>query len=361
MPYSQMSLKSTTSQALPSIQTTFPTRNGQPSIPKTSDQQPRSAVEDGIELVPIEQCDPSSCKIVTPGPEEKEVVHSKVDLEIAVKRTPTPASRWLRIYQDNDVQGADQQIPPAIRRGPPIQSGTYVVALGDAQEKSSACLARMKQASAWPCTPDTLLQLDIFPLPAGQTNRTIAAIGPLDRTMSKFGEQFMGIEPVDLTPATDPEYASHGPAYRFRATYNRTVLLRENEIDSSGAFTMSESALIPNDTQLWQCSFEDTIVEGYIYATRNSSFADESLNGTISDGPERVQLSYLPYTMKLTEQRSPNSTQPSCARMQMTANRTLVPAPGGSVLMLKMFEAMDMEGESHTAMSHDCRCQWMYQ
>jgi hypothetical protein len=78
--------------------TYFPDNNGRDSVILASHETRSRAVEDGIEVVPIERQNSSSAKALTPSEEEKEVVAgSKADPELGSKRLPgLPKSAWNR-------------------------------------------------------------------------------------------------------------------------------------------------------------------------------------------------------------------------------------------------------------------------
>jgi len=178
------------------------------------------------------------------------------------------------------------------------------------------------------------------------------SVDPLKSMQPLYGLQPPKLDSVTLTPVTDPDFLSAGPAYHFRTKYNRTVLLNEAQIqDRSTHIEESDPHFMnvrPGDRP-WSCAFNGTELEGFIYPSRGSSSAGVTKSLTFMNYTSPV-MPFLPYVFKIEEQRV-NGTQPYCVQMEMLNDGRLVTLRNeqGSMNVL-MLKEQAPEG---------CRCQWM--
>lgn len=245
------------------------------------------------------------------------------------------------------------------------------------QTQNSACLAQSNESVAWVCFPNTL-GVNILPPPAGQANSLVSLEYTDPASAPKYGLRPFKTSSTLLTPATDSQFPNLGPGLYFRTTYDRTVLFLEDRIVAQGSTpNLRENwgdSVYPGDRP-WLCTFNETVIEGYIYTSQNASRNDTIVLGGGLNGFRRVQS--LPYVIKIIEQRVPNSPQPFCLRMQtIDTNSTLVPeGDAGAMNLLKLSEVVtqprSLDGNAvpgarlakrqRMMAANTCRCQWMVQ
>lgn len=284
---------------------------------------------------------------------------------------------YINRKQPSSMHSDGPAAPTPTQTNLPLQRGAFILPIGTPQQQNSACLAQNNESAAWTCTTRKPLLLSFLPSPAEQKNFTMMSVDSMSGLKpNAYGIQDPDINPVELTSTVDKEHSSNGPAYYFRTTYSRAVLLREDQIVSQGRPTTPPDAEILNiqvGDRPWLCVFNETLLEGYIYVSQKSTCGNELVE---FNSTQPFRLPCLPYVMKLTEQRVPNSTRPYCEQMRMQQNGDLVSV--GPSKMLKLSEAnltplriaevvaADMtkgtEGKEQEAPSpNTCRCQWMVQ
>jgi hypothetical protein len=411
-------------QPIPSILTAFPASHDRPSG-TPANESPDSVIEEGIEVVPIERSNTPCGKIVSPGDEEKELV-ARTPLEIYIAAKPLPnlphlkrgsilKSRWSRLpvnhrvfilvaiqvilvlalfaglmsikgsslnkyvipcidmliliifirkhsstVQANDVES------PSWTDSPPITNGTYSLALGNARQQSSGCLATNNESITWACTDGRSLKIDI----STSSARTLISLGSLrSSNQSMYGQQAPEVAPTELHPAVNTDSEGHKPLYSFRTTYSRTVLLpttqQRQAKEASGPTLDVDGTVIQSNEKPWLCFFNETIIEGFIYAPDNLTvLAPANMSDT-------SQIPRFPYVLMLSEERFPNGTLPYCERMTMSEHGELVP-DGTSRQYLSFSEPTFLLAEAggystsssrhrrqQTPITNSCRCEWI--
>ena len=183
------------------------------------------------------------------------------------------------------------------------------------------------------------------------------------------GHQAPDVQPVELKLMTTSEIDE--PVYHFRTTYNRVVLLKENDLTPAERPRPQPAMRHPTFQEgetLWRCIFNETLIEGYIYANKKSAAISTSNSTAV---PVR-NLSKIPHVLKLVEQRMPNGKGPYCEKMKVQdggVSRTL-----GEKVMLNLAEPAAEVAAAKTELIRGakfrvrqqpernyCRCQWMVQ
>jgi hypothetical protein len=126
---------------------------------------------------------------------------------------------------------------------------------------------------------------------------------PLSNDSIFYGGQVPNIPPVKLVTVGDAA-AEDALAYHFRTTYNRIVLLEENGFAlakkrQAQPLTI-QSVILPGDS-LWQCVFNQTRIEGYIYVSKPITTDLTNIGDGIVNVTGTVRLPTLPYVVKLVE------------------------------------------------------------
>jgi hypothetical protein len=201
----------------------------------------------------------------------------------------------------------------------------------------------------------------------------IAVGPPPNNDTVSHGERIPSIPPLKLLAIGDAELED-GLAYHFRTTYDKVVLLSEEELSMAKELQVHPSTLDisfkPGDT-LWQCTFNDSKIEGYIYPTRaRTSSTTNTASGTVNT-ENSTKLPDFPYAVKLVEEWKPNGKVPCCTKMTMEQDGTLTPL--SEEVMLSLDNSMDEAAFStlqhlgrirhrkprQEAQSNECQCQWV--
>ncbi|KAF2027195.1 hypothetical protein EK21DRAFT_102737 [Setomelanomma holmii] len=395
-------------QPLPSIYTAFPASSDDNTSGENSGRCLIRHIEDGIEVVPIERSNLLSAPILSPDQAEKEIfIMSQRQLDPSDKPLPRlPRSLWAKLSlrqrilailgvqlamlltiglaflaaQGHSPQSVlSEQSARTHARGDnlsslsdmePIARGPFAVPIQLPQQQNSACLARTNESVAWQCASDTTFQLSILPSPSG-SNVTMVTLGSLPATNGTLyhGHQPPDVQPVELKALQNVATTDDRPAYHFRASYNRVVLLRENDltppekprpqpVTGHPAFQAGETA--------WRCVFNETLIDGYIYPDQKSTAVIQTnMTSTAATLPR------MPHVLKLVEQRMPNGKGPYCEKVKVQ-NGGLVKISGQAVVLTLAEPDAEADAAEKTRRARFqirqgapekqyCRCQWMVQ
>jgi hypothetical protein len=237
----------------------------------------------------------------------------------------------------------------------PLERGTFSVPILLPQQQSSTCLARANESRAWQCAFDTNLQLSILPS-IGDDDKPIMITLGLPYTSNRSvhcGQQASEIGPTALTPLADTD---DGPQYHFSATYDRTVIIREDQLGQEKAASPpmqgqpKHTTFLPG-TSLWRCTFNDTKLEGFVYTEKDVEPASSGTNATAGARP------HLPYKLKLTERRSAAGRAPYCEKVTVGLNGGL--ADSGASVDLALAEGKSEPGSETGSSDTTCQCQWI--
>lgn len=254
----------------------------------------------------------------------------------------------------------------------PLSRGTFSVPIQAAQQQSSACLARSNESIAWQCASDTMFQINILPSSA-TSNTTLITLGPLSRpnATTYHGHQAPEIRLVAVTPIKTTDGSE---AYHFRTTYDRIVLLKSSDLATDGKPQTQPIMRHPSFNQgetLWRCTFNETVIEGFIYPNKSTI----NIDGTNNNTTTMPQLPIIPHAMKLVEQRMPNGKGPYCEKVMLSKDGKM-PRTSQSKIMLGLAEpsaevdAAEKEllrsrlfrkARRRASAANYCSCQWMVQ
>ena len=242
------------------------------------------------------------------------------------------------------------------------------------------------------------------------------------------------VAPVILTLMNDKNDRGKGPAYFFQQLYNKVVIVNEvdfvytgskrsltrgieasKSITERGRWAGSKFEKVRPSDRPWYCEWNDTILEGFIYANQENDDAvgisaplsaistaydaiasglpafsaspllttstNDPLSATKAQWPKR-QATGLPFPkrVKLEERRTVNSPQPYCKQMQLLDSGLLVPADpplvqpldevepmqqnrlengGGSGRRRTPMEASIKSSQERRSMTEPCQCVWV--
>ena len=203
---------------------------------------------------------------------------------------------------------------------------------------------------------------------------------------------FLEFEPMELV--LDLDLQAYGPAFHFSANYNKLVILQPDQLSASSGFAKRDETGSRQRFQVeagdypWYCFWNNTYIEGYIYAEDNSSAASvtalptqlatkslgptsltSSASGDVTaaaatvsssaqtsntqaaqtaqaaqpaataasaarrdattDPADSPRMQSYPRIVKIEERRLPNSPQPYCQQMFLLDNGQITIAPNG--------------------------------
>ena len=212
----------------------------------------------------------------------------------------------------------------------------------------------------------------------------------------QYGAQTPQLELQPMQLVLDLDYKDYGPAYHFSARYDKLVILRPEELSAGSALKKRQTTddtpshqrftVQPGDYP-WYCYWNQTYIEGYIYAGDNSTAASSSTLPTVwptdsasstvpntaavaaakppptsttttsptaaaqaiatpsavvrrdaaADAAASSRIPPYPRIVKLEERRLPDSPQPYCQRMVLLDNGKIAPAPNGDNPVLSLW------------------------
>lgn len=316
---------------------------------------------------------------------------------------------------------------------PPLPTGAFALPLGIAQESSPSCLTMANQLSAWSCKmtfAPLVLTVNNPPQQGGRPLVNLQALTKADGSV-QYGVQppALPIQPMPMQLVMDLDYKAYGPAFHFSARYDKVVVLNSGEFAAGSALGSRQDKppdkpsyrhrfqVLPGDSP-WFCIWNQTYIEGYIYAKDNSTAATfsafptawpsnaygssvsaESLPPLTSDPSTATQTAtptirkkkrgdsdyprYPPYPriVKIEERRLPGSPQPYCQKMRLFDNGQLLEALDGSGRPIRIYlqendptyeqffsgnpPSTSPTGAPGSKKRSDptgaCHCQWMFQ
>jgi hypothetical protein len=138
--------------------------------------------------------------------------------------------------------------------------------------------------------------------------------------------------------------------------YDRTVILREDQLgqDKPSSTPMQgqpkHTTFLPGQS-LWRCTFNDTLLEGFIYAGKDDGSVPEITN------TQSGASSHLPYKLKLVEHRVATGSAPYCERAVVSLKGDL--EDSGESVDLKLSEVQPGSGLTQDKADSSCECQWV--
>lgn len=233
----------------------------------------------------------------------------------------------------------------------------------------------MTESVAWQCASDTTFQLNIFPSPAYANNNTtvVSLSTPLSNNSITHGHQVPDIQPVRISALGDTAL-DNNTVYYFRTTYTKVIFLEDTDLapeKTPRAQPTSRHPTFQSGDSLWRCTFNETLIEGYIYVNQTTTpdITNDRSNGT---SPSKTSLPKLPYVIKLVEQRTPHEKSPYCENMTVLADGSLS-APSRRTLLHLIGPAAKFRLRNDLAISararamqqtqaaNNCTCQWLVQ
>jgi hypothetical protein len=254
---------------------------------------------------------------------------------------------------------------------PSIPVGSSTLNLNTPRQQSSACLSDNDDTDAWTCTSETVLHV-VVSSPESHLNQPNLSLQSTNSTdTSSYGEQF----PLNITPEFDPVYATdhsdEGRIYRFKALYDRIVLLADAQLSFLGqsqheAGRGTRGKLSPDDAP-WLCYFNNTIMEVFVYMSQRVATASNATNGA-NHTTETPSPPPFPFVVQISEQWVQNGTRAYCEQQNVseqgalrksdTPRYFLSTAPTSSVYG----SPIDKSTKQQAGIAEGaCQCQWIVQ
>ncbi|KAF3007396.1 hypothetical protein E8E13_001860 [Curvularia kusanoi] len=297
-----------------------------------------------------------------------------------------------------------------------LPTGAFSLPLGFPQEANPGCLVQPNEFSAWSCKmtfAPVIITINDTAVDFDGNMQQIASLragASLDGII-QYGVQTPQLDLQALQLVQDLDYKNYGPAYHFHTKYDKVVVLRAEELSVGSNLKKRQSTddmssrqrftVQPGDYP-WYCYWNDTYIEGYVYAVNNSTAAtftplsttlsSDTSSSTTSDtatfaaatlppttspttlptAPAEVvptpsvitrrdaaadaaassRIPPYPRVVKIEERRLPDSPQPYCQRMVLLDNGKIAPALSSNtpVFMLWLQEQDPSYGEYFPAM-----------
>ena len=183
---------------------------------------------------------------------------------------------------------------------PPLPQGQYGVLLGGPTTAQTSCLTTPGQQNAWACTDRAYLDLNVIYADYAPTQVTLTS-GMLPGAPLRYGAQppFLKSQ-TGISLMIDVDDVDRGPAYFFQQPYDKLVILPELAF-SNGSYSKrwldehseleerAQSIVEERDSDFfypqpgdrpWFCFWNNTLLEGFIYVTENTTYANFSATAT---------------------------------------------------------------------------------
>lgn len=282
---------------------------------------------------------------------------------------------------------------------PALPTGVYSLPL-NLEQSPNICFNDTAQTSAWSCniSLEQALQMQMSisrnaPQLGDQGNYDVLLItnttlGVSDNPLA-YGTQPPVLEPaMGMELVNDTYDLSRGPAWFRMLSYNKTVLVPEDLLTqgSSSKVRRNGGGYMPSPADLqrkgtaqsgdkpWMCIWPGTIVEVFIYAEQNSSYASQTAatTGVITsaatmtstttstttdsvatststqDVSNFMPLASYPRAVKIKERRIHQAAEPYCVQVTVNADNTTSPVIGTDGSAVTVYIVEEEPGASGT-------------
>ncbi|KAL8935449.1 MAG: hypothetical protein Q9216_005416 [Gyalolechia sp. 2 TL-2023] len=280
---------------------------------------------------------------------------------------------------------------------PTLPTGTFYVPLRDPTIHNRSCLS--SYINAWDCSNSVDLKLDI----SDPKSISVSPRYPSTANQIHFGPQPpQTSHAAPLTLMGDKDGMEKGPAWFFQQPYTKIVVIpdqdwgfkswyRERWFDwprrPTGSRRLntreyhSPEGIAPIAAKPWFCYWNNTILEGFIYVTQNSSGHTQSTSSEaipVASVEQRStkdpsQLPAYPRDVKIEERRDPSTVlQPYCVHMQIMNDGSAQPLPEEDIISLTEYKPdsdevrpqqtpdKDKRGDlrQRNSATSACECEW---
>lgn len=284
---------------------------------------------------------------------------------------------------------------PSATALPPPPTGSYNIHLFEPSFSASDCLDE-SSPEAWACTIQEDLNLNISHDAENLT--TISIKSSFSPGFWRYGPQPPEVQnTLAVLPMQDIEHTDKGPAYYFQQSFDKLVILNDDEFDNKlgkrspmnkeGYADLSRrgstsSATIKPPTQTWFCHWNGTLLEAFIFTQESAQESIPTPNPTAKPDPTKflrndptpfpsITKTY-PKTIKVEERRHPvNDVGPYCEPMIIHDRVRATRDPTRSTIQLNETEPpvenRDMRRRDllqglmvqKRRVVHGCQCKWL--
>ncbi|KAJ4356751.1 uncharacterized protein N0V89_004787 [Didymosphaeria variabile] len=414
MRFSRRSPKNIPIPTLPSILTFFPVDDKQPLGKAPTNERVESGIGYGLEVVPIERCNTSCGKTVSPDHEQKEVLYTSLT-HVNTQTKPLPPlpkaawkvsakGKWYRLSVKRRIfvllcvqfgllliiclsllsikprltkrdpsEASDGSVTsPGLPLGPTIPDGPFVVKLNTPRQQSSACLADSDDADAWTCTSDAVLQIAASSSESPLNQPTLSIRSTNSTDPNRYGEQALSIIALQFDETYATAHSGEEPIYRFEALYDRTVLLTAAQLSFLGPSEQNAGRAIrattSPDDKPWLCHFNNTIMEIFVYVSQHAAAPDNSTYSAKDNSTNATPQTPFPYVVQMSEIYGPNGTRAYCEQQSVSDRGDLRKSDAPKYFLStadtsKIYDShadSDQKAQANMAESA-CQCQWIVQ
>lgn len=284
---------------------------------------------------------------------------------------------------------------PSATALPPLPTGSFDIHLLEPSFSASDCLVESFQ-DAWACTIQGDLNLNVS---HGAENSTTISIKPsFPPGYWRYGPQPPEVQNVlAVLPMQDVEHTEKGPAYYFQQSFDKLVILNDDEFNDDLAKrspmnnkghadlgrrgSTSIAAILP-PSRTWFCHWNGTLLEAFIFSQESAQESSPTPNSTATPTPMKLlrrdpapfpsPTNTYPKTIKVEERRnSLNDVGPYCEPMIILDRVTATRDTTRSTIQLNETEPtlnnLDMRrrglleglmGEKRDVV-HGCQCKWL--
>ncbi|KAF2438430.1 hypothetical protein P171DRAFT_477322 [Karstenula rhodostoma CBS 690.94] len=411
MRFPRRSPKQVPTPAIPSILTLFPSNQDTVLEKAPVTQQADSCIGHGLEVVPIERCNTSCGKTVSPDTPEKEVLYAT--LTDWNKRTkplpPLPNAAWkvllkrkwyrLPVKQriavllcvqlslllticlsllsikprlakrEPSEQSTDVTTSPISPSSPSLPLGSFSLNLNTPRQQSSACLSDSDDADAWACTSKAVLHVAVNSSESPLTHPNLSIRSTSGTGTSSYGEQFPSTITAEFDTIYTKENSDGGPIYHFQAFYDRIILLANSQLSFLGQSqheTETRGKIQPDDSP-WLCYFNSTILEVFIYMSQRAATATNSTHSANAT-TETTSSPPFPFVVQILEQWVQNGTRAYCEQQNVSEHGALRKSDAPRYFLSTTDTAyiygssVDKGTKQQAGIAEGaCQCQWMVQ
>lgn len=301
---------------------------------------------------------------------------------------------------------------------PSLPTGTFYVPLRNLSASENSCL--LSYSMSWGCAKWADLKLDL-------SVPKMVSVSPRFPALSNqvyLGPQPPQLDqPVPLNLMGDKDGLYRGPAWWFQQPYTKVVVVPEVDFNADNTVpgntrrwfeprqrrgenmrldNRGRWMIAPPSAKPWFCYWNDTILEGFIYVTQNSSSQGQPTNSEYADSSsptvdnpsaafpsltpgssvptgslqkrqsvDPAQLTAYSKIVKIEERRPPSTVSPPyCVHMQIMNDGTANPIPdeSGKPLTIQLSETPPTyDGSMHKRNdlwerddpTSGCECEWV--
>lgn len=284
---------------------------------------------------------------------------------------------------------------PSATALPPLPTGSFNIQLLQPSFSANDCLVESFR-EAWACTIQGNLNLNVSHDAENMTTISIKSSFPIG--FWRYGPQPPEVQNIlALLPMQDIEHTDKGPAYYFQQSFDKLVILDDDDfndnlkkrssmkkkgyadLDRRGS-TSSETIQFP--TRTWFCHWNGTLLEAFIFSQESAQESTLTPHPTATTGPTKFLRSdpapfpsitkTYPKTIKVEERRNPvNAVGPYCEPMIIHDRETATRDRTRSTIQLNETEPplnnLDMKRRGllqglmveKRNVVHGCQCKWL--